>query len=62
MIWLAVPVRQLTQSSIAETCSYVQTISDAFIGLVHRSMEQIFSNIRLSLFKENVQSEKAVYV
>ena len=62
MIWLAVPVRQLTQSSIAETSLYVQTISDAFIGLVHRSMEQIFSNIRLSLFKENVQSEKAVYV
>ena len=55
MIWLAVPVRRLLQSCISEHGLYVQTASDAAIGPIFRSMGQMFSNIRLSHFKQNIQ-------
>jgi hypothetical protein len=62
MVWLAVPTRRLIQSVIVESGLYVQTISDAAIGPIHRSMGQIFSNIRVSFFKETVHVEKAIQV
>jgi hypothetical protein len=62
MIWLAVPARRLIQSLIVEHGLYVQTASDAAIGPLFRSMGLVFSNIRLSLFKENVYSGKTVQV
>ncbi len=62
MIWLAVPIRRLAQSSIAEFGLYIQTISDAAIGPLFRSMGQIFSNVRLSLFTENVELSKQIQV
>jgi hypothetical protein len=62
MIWFAVPVRRLMQSCIAESGLYAQTISDAIIGPVHRSMGQIFSSIRLSISKENIETIKPTQV
>ena len=60
MIWIAVPMRRLMQSCIAESGLYVQTISDAIIGPVHRSMGQMFSSIRI--YKQNVEIIKPTEV
>jgi hypothetical protein len=62
MIWLAVPARRLAQSCIGESGIYVQTISDAVIAPLHRSMGQIFSNIRVTLFKANVDATKQIQI
>jgi hypothetical protein len=62
MIWIAVPMRRLMQSCIAEWGLYVQTISDAIIGPVHRSMGQMFSSIRMSISKENIEVIKPTQV
>lgn len=62
MIWLAVPGRRIIQSCIAEAGLYIQTISDAVIGPLHRSMGQLFSNIRLFISKENIEVIKPTQV
>jgi hypothetical protein len=62
MIWLAVPIRRLFQSMIAEMGAYVQTISDAMIGPLCRSSGQVFSSIRMSLFKGEIHSPKQIQV
>ncbi|CAF0820724.1 unnamed protein product [Rotaria sp. Silwood1] len=62
MIWVAVPIRRLCQSLIAESGLYVQTISDALIGPIHRSMGQIFSGIRVSLSKVDINATKQIQV
>jgi hypothetical protein len=62
MIWLAVPARRLTQSLIAESGLYVQTISDAAIGPLFRSMGEIYTNIRVSLSKQNIHVAQTVQV
>ncbi|CAF2951133.1 unnamed protein product [Rotaria sp. Silwood2] len=62
MIWLAVPIRRLCQSFIAESGLYIQTISDALIAPLHRSMGQIFSGIRVSVSKLDINSTKQIQV
>lgn len=62
MIWIAVPMRRITQSGIGEAGHYVQSISDAIIAPVHRSMGQIFSGIRINLTKEEHFIQKTVQV
>jgi hypothetical protein len=62
MIWLAVPARRLMQSCIAESGLYVQTMSEAAIGPIFRSMGEMFSNVRVSLFQQNAHVAKTVQV
>ncbi len=62
MIWIAAPMRRLIQSGIVEVGLYVQAVSDAVIGPIHRSMGQMFSNIRLSISKENIELIKPTQV
>lgn len=62
MIWLAVPGRRLIQSCIAEAGLYVQTICDAAIGPIHRSMGQLFSNIRLFISQEKIELVRPIQV
>ncbi|CAF1096720.1 unnamed protein product [Adineta steineri] len=62
MIWIAVPMRRLVQTWIAEIGINVQTLSDAVIAPIHRSMGQMFSSIRISLSKENIHSVRQILV
>jgi hypothetical protein len=62
MIWIAVPMRRLVQTYTAEIGVYIQTISDAMIAPIHRSMGQMFSSIRISLAKENIYSTNQIQV
>ncbi|CAF1046440.1 unnamed protein product [Adineta steineri] len=43
MIWVLTPIRRLNQSMIAEAGIYVQTISDAVIAPLYRSLGQMWS-------------------
>ncbi len=62
MIWVAAPMRRLIQSAIGEFGVYTQTVSDAVIGPVFRSMGQIYSNIRVSLSKQNIHVTNQIQV
>ncbi|CAF0994255.1 unnamed protein product [Rotaria sordida] len=62
MIWLVVPIRRLSQSFITECGFYVQTLSDAVIAPIHRSIGQMFSGIRMSLSKVDDPSTKQIQV
>ncbi|CAF0754580.1 unnamed protein product [Rotaria sp. Silwood1] len=52
MIWIAVPIRRLCQSVIAECGFYTQTMSDAIIAPIFRSLGQIYSNVHITLFRQ----------
>ena len=62
MIWMAAPMRRLAQSTITEAGIYVQTISDAVVGPLYRSLGLIFSNVRVNLSHETIYSAKTVNV
>lgn len=62
MIWVAAPMRRLAQSAITEAGIYVQTMSDAVIGPLNRSLGLIFSSIRMNLSHETIHSSKPVTV
>ena len=62
MVWVFVPMRQLTRTQIGEMGVYVQIICDAIIGPVHRAMGQMFSNIRVSLSRNTIEAGKQLNV
>lgn len=62
MIWMAVPMRRMAQSAIAEAGIYVQTISDAVIAPIYRSFGLMFSNIRANLSHQTIYSTQQVEV
>lgn len=62
MIWVAAPIRRIMQSVIVEAGIYIQTISDAALGPFFRSMGQIFSAVRVSIFNQQIEAQKTVQV
>ncbi len=62
MVWLVAPSRRLFQSLIAESGIYVQTISDAVIGPLYRSFGLMWSNVRINLVNQTINSTKQVQV
>jgi hypothetical protein len=62
MIWLAVPARRLIQSLIAESGIYTQTVSDAVIAPIYRSFGLMWSNVRINLVNQTINSTKQVQV
>ncbi|CAF0843985.1 unnamed protein product [Adineta ricciae] len=62
MVWVFVPMRQLTRTQIAEMGVYVQAACDAIIGPTHRAMGQMFSNIRVSLSRNTIEAGKQLDV
>jgi hypothetical protein len=62
MIWIATPMRRLTQSATAEFGLYIQTASDAVIGPIFRSVGQICSNVRVSVNSQEINSIKQIKI
>ncbi|CAF2391354.1 unnamed protein product [Rotaria sp. Silwood2] len=62
MIWIAVPSRRLCQSLFAECGFYTQTMSDAVIAPLFRALGQIYSNVRMTLFSQSINSTKQIQV
>lgn len=62
MIWLAAPMRRLSQSVISEMGIYIQAMCDTIIGPIFRSAALIFSSVRLSMFRTEVHSNKEIHV
>jgi hypothetical protein len=62
MIWMAVPARRLTQSLITESGIYTQTISDAVIAPLYRSFGMIWSNVRVTLFNQTINSTRQIEI
>lgn len=62
MIWLVAPARRLTQSIIAESGIYIQTLSDAIFSPLYRSAAWLFSNVRITLTHSSVDESKTINV
>jgi caveolin 1 len=62
MVWIGTPMRRLTQSVIAEFGIYIQTISDAVIAPVYRSIGQVWSNVRVTVNSQEINSIKQIQV
>ncbi|CAF0965134.1 unnamed protein product [Adineta steineri] len=62
MIWVLAPIRRLNQSLIAEAGIYVQTISDAVIAPLYRSLGQMWSGIRATISTQQIQSTNQIQV
>jgi hypothetical protein len=56
MIWFVAPARRLFQSLIAEAGIYTQTMSDAVIAPVFRSLGYAYSNVRVSFTSQTVNT------
>ncbi len=62
MVWIGTPMRRLTQSVIAEFGIYIQTISDAVIAPIYRSVGQIWSNVRVTVNSQQINSIQQIQV
>ena len=62
MIWLAVPARRLAQSLVKEEGILIQTISDAVIAPIYRSLGLMWSSVRVTLFSQSIHSTNSVQV
>jgi len=62
MVWIGTPTRRLAQSVIAEFGIYIQTISDAVIAPIYRSVGQIWSNVRVTVNSQEINSIKQIQV
>ncbi|UJR35821.1 hypothetical protein I4U23_028568 [Adineta vaga] len=62
MIWIGTPARRLNQSLIAEFGIYIQTVSDAIIAPISRSMGQLWSNIHATISTRQMEAVNQIQV